>query len=225
MHTPAHIAASLFVYRGETRPLPIIAVTGGAVLPDAPMFLFYAFEKICGTSEREIWSAKYFQDDWQLFFDVFNSIPLALFVWGLGRWMGWRNMALLAGSWLLHLIFDLPLHHDDAHRHFLPFSQWRFESSVSYWDPRHFGLWVAPLEVAAAVTVLIWVTICNRSRSMRTATISTLSIYLFAIVMALSIWVSMTDSPNSRNELRTGEPNQIRLPAMTRPRSLSSRNA
>ncbi|MEM9367637.1 MAG: hypothetical protein AAGD07_16730 [Planctomycetota bacterium] len=196
MHTPAHIAASLLAYRDQTRPLPVIAATCGAVLPDAPMFLFYAYQKVCQTPEREIWSTKYFETNWQLFFDVFNSMPLTLLLWGVSRWMGWKTLSILAGSVTLHLLLDLPLHHDDGHRHFLPFSNWRFASPVSYWDPNHFGLLIAPLEFIGAVTALIWVCIQNKSRSMRVASCSTLSVYALAIIVGVAVWLAILPAAN-----------------------------
>ena len=59
---------------------------------------------------------------------------------------------------LLHCAFDLPLHHDDAHRHFLPISNWRYQSPVSYWDPAHAGALGAGLEVACVLgaSVVLW---------------------------------------------------------------------
>ena len=63
----------------------------------------------------------------------------------------WR--ALLA-SMMLHAVADLLTHHDDAHRHLWPLGDWRFASPVSYWDPRHHGLWFAPVECAAAIALL-----------------------------------------------------------------------
>ena len=53
---------------------------------------------------------------------------------------------------------DLPVHHDDGHPHFWPFTMWIFESPLSYWDPRHFGAWLGAFEIALAVAlvVLLW---------------------------------------------------------------------
>lgn len=50
-----------------------------------------------------------------------------------------RLLQLLAVSAILHLAFDFPFHHGDAHAHFWPISDWRFVSPVSYWNPDHFG--------------------------------------------------------------------------------------
>ena len=49
-------------------------------------------------------------------------------------------------SMLLHALGDLPLHHDDAHRHFFPFVDWRFISPLSYWNPDHHGDLISRLE-------------------------------------------------------------------------------
>lgn len=61
---------------------------------------------------------------------------------------------------------DLPLHYDDAHRHFMPFSDWRFESQVSYWDPRRGGALGAALELLALVgaSAVLWVRGAGRSQ-------------------------------------------------------------
>jgi len=58
--------------------------------------------------------------------------------------MAW---GLFFASMVLHHLCDLPLHHDDAHRHFFPFSNIRFTSPVSYWDRNHYGTWGALLEL------------------------------------------------------------------------------
>ena len=51
----------------------------GAILPDLPMLLFYAYQKVwLGTPERTIWSESYYLAGWQAFFDVFNSLPLMM---------------------------------------------------------------------------------------------------------------------------------------------------
>lgn len=96
---------------------------------------------------RIIWREAYYQPFWQEIFAVGNSIPLALVGWGLCyRWrLQWGQV--FCASMLLHHALDLPLHHDDAHRHFWPLSQLRVISPVSYWDPDHYGLWGAGLEV------------------------------------------------------------------------------
>ncbi|MEM1304930.1 MAG: hypothetical protein AAGG46_08530, partial [Planctomycetota bacterium] len=156
MNTPTHVIVSLAALPKQDRWGGASAVVAGAVLPDAPMFAFYAYQKLLGTPERDIWGDHYFRDGWQLLFDVFNSFPLFLALLALSWWLGWQWGMLLAGSAMLHLVGDLPLHNDDAHRHFLPFTDWRFYSPVSYWDPKHFGRWAAMVEAAVAVALAAW---------------------------------------------------------------------
>ena len=131
MNTPAHIAVSIFVWRHEPGWRGACAVTFGAILPDAPMFGFYAYQKFTGSSERLIWSTLYFEEHWQTFFDVFNSIPIALACLLVAVACRRPLAVILLASVLLHLVCDLPLHHDDAHRHFWP-HPWRYQSPFSY---------------------------------------------------------------------------------------------
>lgn len=116
------------------------AVLSGAVIPDAPMFIFFLWEKfVVGHAEDQIWSQSYFQPAWQNSFDLFNSLPLIAIAIGISAWRRGLHAVALFASMAAHCVADLLLHHDDAHRHFLPFSQWRFRSPVSYWDPRYYG--------------------------------------------------------------------------------------
>lgn len=140
------------------RPLLLTPLVLGAILPDAPMFLFYGVEKLRGIPDDIIWSQSYYAENWQNFFDVFNSFPimalgLGLTIWGASRWG-----QLLFGSMFIHGLGDLPLHHDDGHRHFFPLTNWRFESPVSYWDPDHYGGLMTALEIALVLvsTIVLW---------------------------------------------------------------------
>jgi hypothetical protein len=164
-------------------------VTLGALMPDLPMVGFYAYQKIVGSSEQDIWSTLYFKDSWQLLFDLFNSIPLASVLCGICYFCGFRWGALLAASALLHMFCDLPLHHDDAHRHFLPFSQWRFESPVSYWDPKHYGRIFMWTEFAFAVGACFFVAWTGEHWPMRIVAFATLAIYLLFVVFAVVMWM------------------------------------
>ncbi len=116
------------------------------------MVAFYVYQKlVLHSPEGAIWSESYHQPGWQAFFDIFNSIPVLalLVVVCLARRAA--RPAVFFGSMTLHSLCDLLLHHDDAHRHFLPFSDWCFASPVSYWDPRHYGEVVTLLEMLTVV--------------------------------------------------------------------------
>ena len=148
MNTPSHCIINLTLL-GKKHTLAIIM---GGFLPDSPLFIFYLLQKFYfKSSEQLIWSTLYYQSSWQLVFDLFHSIPLALA--GLLISFYYRLSILIAffASLILHSFADFPLHHNDAHRHFLPISQWRFESPISYWDPLHYGQIFGSLEILAVI--------------------------------------------------------------------------
>ena len=180
MQTPAHIAASLILWPRETRWVDASAIAAGAVLPDISMFFFYGYQKAVGATESDIWGSLYFEDHWQYFFDVFNSIPIAVVLFFIFVRLNIRWAKLLTASACLHMLCDLPVHHDDGHRHFLPLSNWRFESPVSYWDPEHFGLIFAAFELTFAIASLIYV-IRKGSTPIKRIAIGTLAIYIAGI--------------------------------------------
>lgn len=136
----------------------------GALVPDAAIFVFYGWAKWgANLPESVIWSAAYYSQPWQDIFAVGNSIPLALL--GLGIALGLKQLGWLTfcASILLHHLCDLPVHHDDAHRHFFPLSDYRFISPLSYWDADHYGHIVALVELT--LVILASVSLCRTIES------------------------------------------------------------
>lgn len=148
LNTPAHLVINIAVLKGRAA-----AAALGAFLPDAPIFAFYLWEKlVLKRAESQIWSVDYFVSAWQPVIDSLHSFPLAAI--GLAAAWRWGTGRAFCLSLLLHSALDFPLHHDDTHRHFFPFSDFRFASPVSYWDPRHHGRIGAGIEALAVVAAV-----------------------------------------------------------------------
>ena len=187
MNTPAHalINLALLARRPDAHPRTA-AIVAGALLPDLVIVVFYAWHLLRGTGEHEIWSTAYFEPHWQAAIDAFNSIPLIAAAM-LIAWRARRPLLLaLATSMLLHALGDLPLHHDDAHRHLFPFSDWRFASPLSYWDPAHHGDLASLAEAAGvlAAAAFLW----TRHAPTRAWVVAGLAIYLSGRLYAWLVW-------------------------------------
>ena len=76
MNTPAHALINLALLGRVTPPAAVLGVLLGGLLPDLPMLVFYAAERLQGTPEAVIWSERYFAPEWQAFFDAPNSLVL-----------------------------------------------------------------------------------------------------------------------------------------------------
>ena len=159
MNTPAHAILNLVLLGRRERRHRVGPILAGAVLPDLPIFGFYLWQRLAmGLPEAQIWREVYFRESWQNLFDLFNSVPLV----GTGLLVALASRSPRAtfffSSMLLHFAFDFPFHHDDAHRHFYPLSHFRFESPLSYWDPHHYGHWVALTELGAVLlgSLFLW---------------------------------------------------------------------
>lgn len=125
------------------------AIVVGAIAPDLPIFVFYFYSKwVLRRSEREIWTEGYWHPRLQNIVAILHSIPLAILGAIACHVFNFMEGKIFCLSILLHCFGDLPVHHDDAHRHFFPFSSYRFISPFSYWDPNHYGRWVASVELA-----------------------------------------------------------------------------
>jgi hypothetical protein len=190
VNTPAHIILSAVVLgRGRTRE-DWIPITAGALLPDLPMVAFYLYQRFgLDQSERMIWSVLYFNPDWQQFFDVFNSLPLITIGAALAFSRQSRAALALFLSMALHVAADLPLHREDAHGHFYPFSNWHFESPISYWDPAHHGLVVGGLEVVGVIVGSL--ILIRRGNPWRYVGLATFSLYAAFAAFAIQTWTSL----------------------------------
>ncbi len=190
MNTPAHIILSAVVLgRGRTRA-NWLAITAGAVLPDLPMFGFYLYQRFgLEQSERIIWSVVYFDPDWQQFFDLFNSLPLIAVGVSLALWRRSRAALAFFLSMALHVAGDLPLHREDAHGHFYPFSSWHFESPISYWDPAHYGLIVGSVEVVGVLVGSLF--LIRRGTPWRYVGLVTLGLYGLFAAFAIRTWAGL----------------------------------
>ncbi|MGG6241779.1 hypothetical protein ACQ4N7_24400 [Nodosilinea sp. AN01ver1] len=147
MNTPSHLILNLAVLRRPVSPAMTWPILIGALIPDAALFVFYAWARWQGLPEQTIWSTAYYSQPWQDIFAVGNSMPLGLGAIALGYSLKRHWLGFVGASMVLHHLADLPLHHDDAHRHFWPLSSVRFISPVSYWDVDHFGRLGATLEL------------------------------------------------------------------------------
>jgi hypothetical protein len=191
MNTPAHLVLNgLLLGRGRWRA-HWIGVTGGAIAPDLPMFVFYLYQRvIVGASEGRVWSEAYFEPRWQALFDLFNSLPLI----ALGAVLAWRARATawlaFFASMAVHCLADLPLHREDAHAHLSPISSWRFQSPVSYWDPAHHGLLFIGAEVLLLVVGAIALTRYAPPRAWPVIGGSSLLVYVVLAGFALAVWVN-----------------------------------
>ena len=148
MKTPSHAIINLAILgRTQHSELNLLIVTGG-ILPDIPIFLFYFWAKyIARLPEATIWSKAYYEPFVQNIVALFHSIPLAGIGWLIAYYLGWPSVQILFVSLILHSLGDLPVHNDDAHRHFFPFSNYRFISPISYWDRKHYGSIVSLVEM------------------------------------------------------------------------------
>ncbi|MCC5602955.1 hypothetical protein [Nostoc favosum] len=145
----------IFNQQLRTQASPAIVI--GAVLPDIPIFVFYFLMKfVYHLPTRQIWSEVYYQPFWQAIVSTFHSIPLALLGILIAHVLSWQLIEVGFASMVLHSLLDLPVHNNDAHRHFFPFSNYRFISPVSYWDSNHYGGMAALVEILLVLGATIY---------------------------------------------------------------------
>ncbi|GMR24125.1 MAG: hypothetical protein BMS9Abin37_2629 [Acidobacteriota bacterium] len=190
MNTPAHAVVNLLLLGKRDRPSLFAPIAFGAILPDLPMFLFYVYQKVwLGTPEHTIWSESYYLTVWQAFFDVFNSLPLMVLAALVAYAAKSPRVVAVFASMMLHAVCDLLLHHNDAHRHFFPFLEWRFFSPVSYWDPRYYGSIVSSIETVVVVVGASWLLKQYPAKGARGFLGFILASYVLYIAYAFVVWV------------------------------------
>ncbi|MEM6440410.1 MAG: cobalamin biosynthesis protein CobQ [Pseudomonadota bacterium] len=167
MNTPAHLILAAAIWARPTRrgahPGRQARVNGaalaGALIPDASLYFMVLWEaRVNGRTPRQIFGEDYRDPFWQTVFAVDNSIPLWVALAALSAWRRWPVLGALSGAALLHVLTDFPLHHNDGRAHFMPFTDWIYESPVSYWDPNRYGWLVGPLEglLCLGLGAILW---------------------------------------------------------------------
>ncbi len=185
MNSPTHILLGAAVFGKPGHSKITTAAILGAILPDLSLYAMAGYSLfIAGNSPGYVFGYQYFSSEWQNVFRIDNSA----FVWGIllaaGLLMSRSWLVAFAGSGLLHIATDFPLHHDDARQHFWPVSDWVFESPISYWDSNHFGETIAMLEAALCLVLMIVLLIRFRSIISRTlVVICSLPQFAFATAM------------------------------------------
>ena len=189
MNTPSHIAVNFLLLAKKGKPQWSLPIVMGSLMPDIPIYLFYFYQKIiAGMSERTIWVELYFRPSWQNFFDPFHSFPVLLLAATLSYKFGRTGFTFFFLSMSLHSLCDLPLHNDDAHRHFFPISDYRFLSPLSYWDSRHYGGLVSIIEslFVLCFSAIIWFR--GNTRWHKVVPVLVLFFSFFGYFVAMFLW-------------------------------------
>lgn len=166
----------------------------GGLLPDLSTFVMFAYATATGVRGAAVWSEQggmYWSEPWQTLDAISNSMPLWLFlalcgllVWraARGRWQSvGLALAVFAFAALFHTFLDFPVHTDDAHVHFWPFTDWRFHSPISYYQRAHFGGIVRWIDMGIGLFCAGWIVWRYKQWMIK----------LIAIVLAVPYFISL----------------------------------
>lgn len=171
MMTNTHmLVAAAATGRPQLRWWYLVLAWLGGIVPDLNIFVMIVWARVTGFAGN-MWRAPeglYWQEPWQTWSAILNSMPLWAGGLGLGYWLfrgterlrEWgRGLMILCGGCLLHVLMDFPVHTDDAHVHFWPFTDWRFHAPVSYYRASQFGDIVGSIELVLGVALagfIVW---------------------------------------------------------------------
>lgn len=188
------LALAALTKRGERKRNA--AVLSGSFLPDLVIFLWAPYQSIVnGVSGPELWEELYFAPPMQNLIAWFNSIPIYAALALIGALAikrqttkGWGTLLLVFSlAALIHIATDLPVHADDAYRHFWPLTDWRFISPISYWDVDHHATWVGKVDSAIAFMsiAVLW----KRFPILWVKTLLSLAALLYMLVLAAPLFM------------------------------------
>ena len=158
MNTPTHVLFNAAILARPGARRRNTAVLAGTILPDLAIYVLWAYGTLTGIAEATIWSDYYFSSHWQFAVKLGNSVPLYAAMFIAGLLLRQQLLWLFGAAALLHIGLDFPVHADDAHAHFWPLSDWRFHSTLSYWDSEHYGNTVRIVEfvLACGLAGVLW---------------------------------------------------------------------
>ncbi len=194
MLTSSHILVGAAVTsRPGMRPWQILLAWAGGFAPDASIFAMVIYSRLVNGSGVDLWSnpaGLYWQEPWQTYSAISSSFPL----WALVVLTGFVlfkysdrlkavGLAVLIFSvgYFLHITADFFTHADDAYAQFWPFSDWRFYSPVSYWQPQYYGQIFSVVEMIMGLGIVAYLVLKFRQWPVRIA----------AVLMAIPYFISM----------------------------------
>jgi hypothetical protein len=146
------ISHALFTYAAVPSEGAWLAILG-SVLPDLP---FLIGTPLVARGKADWWAAINASVESRIMGVVSRSAH-SFVIWAAGA----AAIALvrpellpLMWGWLGHNVADLLTHHSEAHAHFYPLSDWKFESPVSYYEWEHHGRAYMIAETALALALI-----------------------------------------------------------------------
>ena len=206
MMTQTHaLMAATLLAKPERRLSHNWAILLGSFAPDAAIFALVLVSKFKDWSAQQLWSEIYFSEPMLTLTAVANSLPLyclVLFFCVLlylikdhdfvgassvsRKFASYKSifagsaLGLFALAAIIHLLGDFPVHASDAHPHFWPLSDWRFQSPISYWDHRYHGHFFSVFE--AALGVLMSILLFRRFKTIYVRILLALAITAYIVV-------------------------------------------
>ena len=123
MITSTHAILNSALLGRKEKPTHYGAIVLGAIFPDLPMFLYFGFYLL---NQNHVPGFTKTHPFWQATVDWTHPIPLALTGMSICFLFKYKDGIYFSLSAFLHSLEDLPVHSEYAHRHFLPFSNYRF---------------------------------------------------------------------------------------------------
>lgn len=163
MLTQTHALLALAILAKPKQTARNWFVLAGALATDVFIYIgFIWFVGLKGQTATTYFRDTYFAEPMQFWNALSNSLPLfagLALIGFLSRSEKWGKLLLVfALAGFSQSLIDLPVHADDAHRHFWPLSNWRFISPVSYWDTEYYGRIVGPLDMTLGLgcIAILW---------------------------------------------------------------------
>ncbi len=199
MMTTTHILiGAALSSRPRFKPYQIVLAWLGGFAPDLSIFIMVGYSRFVEIGEAGLWrypDGLYWQQPWQFFSAVSNSFPMWITIcllayFAFAKIASLRTLGLgvliFSTAALAHISVDFFTHARDAHVQFWPFSDWRFNSPISYYDPEFYGKIVATLEIFLGLGLISYLFLQFKNWPVRMVAV------LCGIPYLLSVWFIAT---------------------------------
>jgi membrane-bound metal-dependent hydrolase YbcI (DUF457 family) len=194
--TSSHILIGAAVTsRPKMPPWQLALAWIGGFVPDASIFTMVVYSRLVNGPGVDLWSTPnglYWQQPWQTYSAISASFPLWALVVFIGfvlfkyvphlKTLGLGILIISVGAFL-HISVDFFTHADDAYAQFWPFSDWRFYSPVSYWQPQYYGRIVGILEAIMGFGIVAYLVIRFKQWPVRALAVA------MALPYGISLWL------------------------------------